>query len=171
MKRRHLPLLTVAGLAFLLIVGCVPRPSMYYWGNYSETLYRAKKTPGDDTLLAHRQSLENIVEQSKTLNLRVPPGVYAELGFIYFRQNNDGLASRYFQMEEDLYPESKILMARLKQAVALRKEKAAKKPEAAVPAPAAAEAKTDMAPEVKTDRPEAKSDATEATEEKGKKHE
>ncbi len=80
MKRRHLAVWTVAVLALLCTAGCVPRPSMYYWGNYSETLYRAKKTPGDDTLLAHRQSLENIVEQSKTLNLRVPPGVYAELG-------------------------------------------------------------------------------------------
>jgi hypothetical protein len=168
MKRRHLPVLVVAVLAFLCTAGCVPRPSMYYWGDYSETLYRAKKTPGDDTLLAHRQSLENIVEQSKTLNLRVPPGVYAELGYIYFRQNNDGLASRYFQMEENLYPESKILMTRLKQAVALRKEKAAKKPDAAVPAPPKAEAKTGKAPEVKTDRPAAKPDATEA---EGKKNE
>jgi hypothetical protein len=159
MKIRRLPALIVAVLAVLCVAGCVPRPSMYYWGNYSETLYRAKKTPGDDTLLAHKQSLENIVEQSKTLNLRVPPGVCAELGYFYFRQNNDGLASRYFQMEEDLYPESKILMTRLKQAIALRKEKAAKKPEAVVPTPAAAETKTDKAPEIKADQPAAKTDA------------
>ena len=98
----------------------------------------------------------------------MPPGVYAELGYFYFRQNNDGLASRYFQMEEDLYPESKILMTRLKQAVALRKEKSGKKPEAAAPAPPAAEAKAEKAAETKTDQPAAK---TEATEKGGEKSE
>jgi len=156
MKKNLLPILFLTVLTGLFFTGCAPKPTMYYWGNYSKTLYYSKKTPGDETLLAHKQTLENIIEQSKSYNLRVPPGVFAELGYIYFRQNNDKLASQYFKMEEDLYPESKILMARLKQAIALRKEKTTPKASADVQAPpAAADVKADKTePAVKADKPQ-----------------
>jgi len=158
MKRNFLPILSLTALAFLLAAGCAPKPTMYYWGNYSTTLYSTKKAPGDDTLLAHKQALENIIEQSKAYNLRVPPGVCAELGYFYFRQNNDKLASQYFQMEEATYPESRILMTRLQQAIALRKEKSSKKADTAVPAPPADIKKDEMKPEGKADTPKDKTE-------------
>ncbi len=96
---------------------------MYYWGDYSRSLYKLKKEPNDENLIKHKQELENIIENSKSMTLRVPPGVYAELGYIYFKQNNDKLAFQYFNMEETIYPESKILMIRCKQAIELRQKK------------------------------------------------
>jgi hypothetical protein len=128
MKQNHSLILLIIFLTSMMFSGCAPKPSMYYWGDYPKTLYASKKNPNDETLLAHKQSLENIIEQSKSYNLRVPPGVYAELGYFYFRTNNDKLASQYFTMEENLYPESKILMTRFKQALAARKEQDTKQP-------------------------------------------
>jgi hypothetical protein len=57
--------------------------------------------------------LENIIQESQKNNLRVPPGVYAELGYVYFRQNKKALAIQNFNMERRLYPESALLMDRL----------------------------------------------------------
>jgi hypothetical protein len=133
-------------LGFTLVValflsGCAA-PSMYYWGDYSTTLYHLKKTPSDESLLKHQQTLENIIEESKTKNLRVPPGVYAELGYIYLRQNKNELAIQYFRMEKELYPESAILMQRLENS-ALKKDK---KPEEKTANPKQPEMKSEKQP-------------------------
>jgi len=86
---------------------------MYYWGDYSDSLYHAKKNPGVESLGKHQEALENIVEESKNRNLRIPPGVCAELGYLYAANNNTKKAIELFQMEMQTYPESTILMTRL----------------------------------------------------------
>lgn len=113
------------GLIFLLaifLVGCAPSRAarMYYWGDYSRTLYGSKKNPSDEAILKHKQVLENIVEESNKNNLRIPPGVYAELGYIYFRQNNNQLAIQYFRQEKAIYPEAALFMDRLENAANLK---------------------------------------------------
>jgi hypothetical protein len=115
---------------------------MYYWGDYSNTLYHLKKTPSDESVLKHQQALEKIIEESKTRNLVVPPGVYAELGYIYLRQNKNQIAIQYFKMEKQIYPESALLMQRLENA-ALTKDK---KPEDKTP--------TTVQPENKSEKSE-----------------
>ena len=112
--------LKIAGIFILVLFlsGCAPQ-RMYYWGDYSNTLYNSKKNPSDKSVLEHQQALEKILEESQKNNLRVPPGVYAELGYIYFRQNKKDLAIKNFNMEKQLYPESSLLMNRLENAVKL----------------------------------------------------
>lgn len=110
-------------LIFFIITGCAPK-KMYYWGNYSNTLYNYRKEPGPETLLKHREELDKIVKQSSIKSLKIPPGVYAELGYIYFRQNNFEEAINYFQLEKKLYPESHVFMKRLVKAAELRDKNA-----------------------------------------------
>ena len=95
--------------------GCAA-PKMYYWGEYSNSLYSCRKQATEANLIKHKQILENIIEESNKRDLRVPPGVYAELGYIYFRQNKNDEALKYFQLEERTYPESKVFIQRLSQA-------------------------------------------------------
>ncbi|MCG2721955.1 MAG: DUF4810 domain-containing protein [Thermodesulfovibrionales bacterium] len=102
----------------IFLSGCAPQ-RMYYWGDYSNTLYQSKKNPSDQSNLVHLQAIEMIIEESRTNNLRIPPGVYAELGYIYFRQNKKDLAIQNFKMEKELYPESAFLMDRLENAANL----------------------------------------------------
>jgi hypothetical protein len=108
-------------VASVLTSGCATQQQpMYYWGGYSNSLYCCRKDSTEENLLKHKQILENIVEESAKRNLRVPPGVCAELGYIYFRQNNSQEAIKYFELEERTYPESKVLMQRLTQATKAR---------------------------------------------------
>ena len=100
-------------LGLLLLAGCAPQQQMYYWGDYSDSLYHAKKNPCVESLAKHKEALENIVEESKNRNLRIPPGVCAELGYLYTANNNTKRAIELFQMEKQTYPESTILMERL----------------------------------------------------------
>ena len=45
---------------------------------------------------------------------KVPPGIYAEYGFILLEMNQFKRAAYYFQQEKKLWPESKKLMNRQK---------------------------------------------------------
>lgn len=103
----------VSLMAVLFCFGCSAKKQMYYWGDYSDSLYHAKKAPCVESLAKHKEVLENIVEESKNRNLRIPPGVCAELGYLYAANNNTKKAIELFQMEKQIYPESTILMDRL----------------------------------------------------------
>jgi hypothetical protein len=105
-------LLLVVFLTSVFSAGCVPKQS-YYFGNYSQTLYAAEKYQNEDAYLKHKQELEKVISESEVRNLPVPPGIYAELGYINLKENNPKEAIRLFQVEAQLYPESKHLMDRL----------------------------------------------------------
>jgi len=45
------------------------------------------------------------------------------LGYIYFRQNNNDTAVKYFEMEARTYPESRVFMERLTQAAKAKNTK------------------------------------------------
>jgi hypothetical protein len=98
----------------VLLSGCATvSPANLYWGNYSNTLYQVKKNPGDETKKAHQIELQSIVEKSKEKNLRVPPGIYAELGMYAKELGDDSAAKQYFNLEQETYPESGPLMKRV----------------------------------------------------------
>ena len=69
---------------------------MYYWGNYSSTLYHYKKNLTDEKLAEHKKSLLEIITKSNELELKTPPGVYAELGYIYYNAGDFIKAEEYF---------------------------------------------------------------------------
>ena len=98
----------------LLSVGCAMPKPMYYWGNYPHTLYAYKKAPSDATLQKHKEELIKIIEKSKELEIRVPPGVYGEYGFILVKTGDKEGALKYFGLEQQTYPESKIFIDKMK---------------------------------------------------------
>jgi len=108
--------LLIIGLSMLLFIsiGCAPQQqSMYYWGDYSGSLYKVHKDPNETNVGEHQALLENIIKESESRNLRVPPGVYAELGYIYSLKKNTNEALNFFNKEKQIYPESTIFMENL----------------------------------------------------------
>lgn len=85
----------------------------YYWGNYSHTLYKYTLDPNDVTLAEHIEELNDIIDKSREMNLKVPPGIHAELGYIRARQGNDAQAMVNYETEMSLYPESRLFLERL----------------------------------------------------------
>lgn len=85
----------------------------YYWGNYSGTLYKYTKVPSEETLVAHVEELNKIISVSEKRGLKVPPGIYAELGYIAARKGNDKQAKAYYEAEIQTYPESRPFLERL----------------------------------------------------------
>ena len=104
----------LAVVAVLSLSGCATvTEAGYYWGDYSSTLYKYTKNPSDETLAAHVEELEEIINESSERDLRVPPGVHAELGYIKAKQGDDAISIAHYQSEMTLYPESRLFLERI----------------------------------------------------------
>ncbi len=119
----------VAIAASVLLSACATaRPIPYAWGDYSSSLYKLKKDPSDENLRGHKQVLIQIIENSKQQSMRVPPGVYAEYGYIVTKEGKTEEGMKYLDLEAETYPESKAFVERVKaQAIRSTTEKESKK--------------------------------------------
>lgn len=92
-------------LASALLSGCASN-TIYYWGNYENTLYRYTKQPGAETFERHKRELERIIANGQNGERPVPPGIYFELGMMEAKSNNVERAVSLFRKEKQAYPES-----------------------------------------------------------------
>ncbi len=104
----RVPLLLIGSI--VIFSGCATKPVEYYYGNYSQTLYRSKKDETPETLAKHKKTLLEIIQTSTTKGYRVPPGIYLEYGYL-LAKDGDKEADRYFSLEATTYPESAKFVA------------------------------------------------------------
>src|ERR1035437_1881586 len=102
-------------LGMLLITGCHPANNdTFYWGDYSSTLYALKKNPSDSTLSVHKKQVLTVINESADKKKQVPPGIYAEYGYLLLKNGDVKNGIDYLDKELILYPESSVFINRLK---------------------------------------------------------
>ena len=105
-------------IALAVLSGCHVRPQLYYWGSYEGLIYDMYLNPGEAEPGVQIVRLTEDIQRCESEGMRVPPGVHAHLGYMYFVQGNQPLALREFETERALFPESTKfingLIARLK---------------------------------------------------------
>ena len=107
-----LGLVIAAGLA-----GCAP-PALYQWGEYEDSLYR--RYVKEDIAGAEAYLRETLV--AAELKSRVPPGVYADYGFLLYRRGDYAGAIAKFEQEKRAFPESAALMSKLIERIQQQRE-------------------------------------------------
>ncbi len=95
--------------ACLGLMGCAP-PSLYDWGQYEDSLYARQKDASESGQAEAFKMLEVMIQEADAKNYRAPPGVYADYGYLLFKQGKPDQAIIYFRKEAVLYKESKYLM-------------------------------------------------------------
>jgi hypothetical protein len=106
-------LISLLGFTILLSGCAATQKPMYEYGTYSESFYALKRDAGEENAVKWKSSLENIITKSSEQSLRVPPGVYANLGFIHLKANDNNKAVEYFELEKKIYPEAEVFMNNL----------------------------------------------------------
>jgi len=110
MSKKLLVLLFLTGI----ITACsTVSPGGYYWGKYMYTYHDLVKDPSTESRAKHQETLRDIISESQELNLRVPPGIHAELGNLLALNQEVDAAITEFNNEMELYPESRVFIERL----------------------------------------------------------
>jgi hypothetical protein len=100
-------------LASVILSGCATNNKLYDYGDYTEAYYDSKKEPTEENVIAWKEELESIRNDSMEDKNRVPPGISANLGYLSLQQQNYAKAIEYFSYEKSIYPESAMFMKRL----------------------------------------------------------
>jgi len=113
MKRNNLLLIIV----FFLVASCAPPATLYTWGskkyNYHKASYNYLKVSDEESTNALKASYEDIIEKQKGIRKTVPPGIYADYGFLLVSINEPEKGIEMLKMEVILYPESKVFITRI----------------------------------------------------------
>ncbi len=106
MRRRALAL----ALAAAAVSGCASQ-SMYHWNGYDEALYRHYREPAGRE--AWVEALRTTVLEAEQEGRKVPPGLYAEYGYVLLEEGKGKEAVVYFEKEKAKWPESRLLMEKM----------------------------------------------------------
>ncbi len=97
-----------AAVLLMFLFGCASQK--YAWNGYDDSVYAYYKNPADKEKFIQR--LKTIILNSERAG-KVPPGIYAEYGYMFYENHNFSQAIIYFQKEHDLWPESRIFMEKM----------------------------------------------------------
>lgn len=101
-------------LLFLIIAltmlssGCTM--TKYKWNHYDSTLYQHYKNPSEKESFI--ENLMSIIQEGEPTN-SVPPGIYAEYGYVLYENGRYTESVNYFQKEYDKWPESRVIMSKM----------------------------------------------------------
>jgi len=98
--------------------------SLYSWNNYEETLYKYNKNNLNAAEFEEEMSM--VLVKSEKIG-RVPPGLYAEYGYILLESGKFEEAVKYFTKESQTWPESKKFMSMMIKRTELQKKQKAGK--------------------------------------------
>lgn len=97
-------------LLMLLTTTACAAPPLFHWGQYEESLYARHQDLSEQGQAVAFKMLEVTIQEAEAAKSRVPPGVYADYGYLLFKQGKVEDAVVYFRKEAETYAESKYLM-------------------------------------------------------------
>lgn len=104
----------------ILFVGCASQNQMYYWGSYEQLIQDSYLKPGTAESGVQIEKLSADIDKAESNGKKVPPGLYAQLGYMYAIEGNVAKSNEAFLQEKALFPESALfidgMLKRAKQA-------------------------------------------------------
>jgi hypothetical protein len=91
-----------------MITGCVH--TKYTWQDYDQKLYNHYKNPASYDQFV--EDLKDIIRDCEGSG-KIPPGIYAEYGYVLYEKGNFPEAINYFKKEQDKWPESSVIMTKM----------------------------------------------------------
>mgnify|MGYP006250618781 FL=1 len=98
--------------AMVFLAGC-QTTDMYYWGSYENNLYESFKNDGSMTPEEEIDNLQNDIDRAINKDLAIAPGVYLQLGHLYYKVGDYNSARASFEAEKKLFPESSYFSNKL----------------------------------------------------------
>ncbi|MDR1632314.1 MAG: DUF4810 domain-containing protein [Dysgonamonadaceae bacterium] len=98
----------------LYLTSCAPK-TLYSWSNYDDTSYKYLKNSDEKSMEQLIKTYRQLIEKQTGTRKAVPPGVYADYGFVLLQSEKTEEGKAMLEKEISLYPESKIFIDRILQ--------------------------------------------------------
>ena len=97
----------------LMVVSCTTQKNLYNWRGYQEASYQYMKTNTEQDLEKLLVRYQYLIDNQKGGRTVVPPGIYADYGFLLVKQGRVEEGIKLMKMEVALYPESAVFVERI----------------------------------------------------------
>ncbi|MBQ1796447.1 MAG: DUF4810 domain-containing protein [Prevotella sp.] len=102
----------IAAMA-LSFTSCGTTKPLYSWYNYEDVAYEYNKTPTDERRASVIAQYQKLIDNQKGVRGVVPPGMYAEYGYLLYKTGKKQEGIGYLKKEISLYPESENYISRI----------------------------------------------------------
>lgn len=103
----------ILSLSVFIFTACTMQRPLYTWANYENASYSYLKNSDDKASQDLILSYKTIIEKQRGSRGVVPPGIYADYGFILLQANKTAEGKAMLLQEIALYPESQIFIQRI----------------------------------------------------------
>jgi hypothetical protein len=101
----------IIAISVLIFLASCSTKKMYYWGKYDQATYQHNKKQTEETKSDLLTVYENIIEKkNKGTRNEVPPGVYADYGYLLIQEGQIEKGKEMLEKEIAFYPESKKIV-------------------------------------------------------------
>lgn len=97
----------------IFLASCTSTKPLYSWGKYEISSYNYLKNNDEKSSQELIKNYKAIITKQKGSRQVVPPGIYADYGFILLQSGKTEEGNAMIEKEIALYPESKIFIDRI----------------------------------------------------------
>jgi hypothetical protein len=94
-------------------IACASNKPLYDWYDYQEDSYKYLKNADDKSLKQLTETYEKMIKKQNASRAAVPPGVYADYGYLLIKAGKVKDGKAMLQKEVELYPESKVFVSQI----------------------------------------------------------
>jgi hypothetical protein len=99
--------------ATLFFASCAPKKTLYSWSNYDTASYIYLKNGDEKSIEQLIKTYQQLIDKQDGSRKTVPPGIYADYGFILVQTGKTAEGKAMLEKEIALYPESKVFINRI----------------------------------------------------------
>lgn len=100
-------------LAVTFVSSCTTQKTLYSWYDYEDITYQYQKKQTEELQTKVVETYQKLVNHQKGTRGVVPPGLYAEYGFLLYKVGKTEEGLKFLRLEITLYPESEKYISRI----------------------------------------------------------
>ncbi len=102
------------GIAALALASCsTTTKSLYSWYDYEDATYQYNKRQTEELQVKVLEQYKKLTENQKGTRGVVPPGLYAEYGYLLYKTGKKDEGLSFMKQEISAYPESEKYISRI----------------------------------------------------------
>ncbi len=103
----------IATIVVMTLASCSTTKALYSWYDYEDATYQYNKSHTDKLQVRALEQYQKLIDKQKGTRGVVPPGLYAEYGYLLYKTGKKDEGIQFLKKEVALYPESDTYISRI----------------------------------------------------------